>query len=67
MIEPLIKEIHFLLLEGGGGDTLARHCRNEPNTQIAYLGNNYNAPNTNTLVLNFVLYYLGDDGTCEIK
>ena len=66
MIEPLVKEIHFLLLEGGG-DTLARYYRNEPNTQIAYLGNNYNAPNTNTLVLNFVLYYLGDDGTCEIK
>ena len=50
-----------------GGDTLARQYRNEPNTQIAYLGNNYNTPNTNTLVLNFLLYYLGDDSTCEIK
>ena len=66
MIEPLVKEIHFLLL-GGGGDTSARQQRIEPNTQLAYLGNNYNAPNTNTSVLNFLLYYLGDDSTCEIK
>ena len=36
------------------------------NIQLAYLGNNYNAPNTNTSVLNFLLYYLGDDSTCVI-
>ena len=56
---------HFDLLLGG--DTSARQLRIEPNTQLAYLGNNYNAPNTNTSVLNFLLYYLGDDSTCEIK
>ena len=56
---------HFDLLLGG--DTSARQWRIEPNTQLAYLGNNYNAPNTNTSVLNFLLYYLADDSTCEIK
>ena len=51
-----------------GGDTLARQYKIEPNTQIAYLWNNYNAPNTNTSVLNFLLFlFIDDASTCEIK
>ena len=65
MIELFVKEIHFLL---SGGDTLARQYKIEPNTQIAYLWNNYNAPNTNTLVWNFLLFLFIDDASaCEIK
>ena len=63
MIEPFVKEIHFVL---SGGDTLARQYKIEPNTQITYLWNNYNAPNTS--VLNFLLFLFIDDArTCEIK
>ena len=65
MIELFVKEIHFLL---SGGDTLARQYKIEPNKQIAYLWNNYNAPNTNTSVLNFLPFLFIDDArTCEIK
>ena len=50
------------------GGTLARQCKIEPNTQIAYLWNNYNDPNTNTSVLNFLLFlFIDDASTCEIK